>query len=101
MRKIARKTTSLTLVLMLLLSAMSVAAFAFNEVQPCAVCTHPNLMATWFSEARQYNDECHMEVDFCLYTCPDCIYSNKVVEGTRMKAHVFDDDVCLFCNYQR
>ena len=102
MRKIARKTTSLALVLMLLLSAMSVAAFASNEVQICAACTHPRLMTTWYSGVYQNDANTHIVEDFYLYNCPDCIYSNKVVESTVYEAHDYDEyGVCTLCHFER
>ena len=97
MRNIARKTTSLALVLVLLLSTMSVAAFASNEVQPCAMCKHPQLTTTVLLEARPYTVDTHWVEVTLVHYCPDCGFGYQEEGVDYTESHNWVDGRCDEC----
>ena len=99
MRKIARKTTSLALILVLLLSTMSVAAFASNEVEPCALCKHPMMMATTIWDYISVNDDVHRVDVSALYNCPDCGFSYEELESSMLEKHNYMFGICEDCGF--
>ena len=100
MRNIARKTTSLALVLVLLLSAMSVAAFASNEVQPCALCRHPMMMSTTIWNVISLGSTGHRVDISTLYNCPDCGFSYEELLSSSVEPHTSTTMPCQDCGYQ-
>ena len=97
MRNIARKTTSLALVLVLLLSTMSVAAFASNEVQPCAMCKHPQLTTTVLLEARPYTVDTHWVDVTLVHYCPDFGFGYQEEGVDYTESHNWVDGRCDEC----